>query len=109
MATLLDILSWVLLISGAFFVVIGGIGLVRLPDFYTRIHAAGMTDTLGSWLILLGLMLQSGSFLVFIKLVMILFFLLLTSPLSSHLLAKAAWLDGLPPWSPGAAEGGEER
>jgi len=108
MAGVLDILSWIFLITGAFFVVTGGIGLLRLPDFYTRIHAAGMTDTLGSWLILLGLILQAGSFLVLVKLVMILFFLLLTSPLSSHMLGKAAWLDGLPIWTPETSEGEDE-
>jgi multicomponent Na+:H+ antiporter subunit G len=97
MALFIDILSWVFLLAGAFFMVVGGIGLLRLPDFYCRIHAAGMTDTMGSWLILIGLMLQAGWTLVTLKLLLVLFFLVATSPLASHALAKAAWLHGLDP------------
>ena len=91
MAGLLDILSWVFLITGSFFVIVGGIGLLRLPDFYTRVHAASITDTVGAWLIILGLLLQVEHTLVGIKLVLILLFLILTSPLSSHALTKAAY------------------
>jgi multicomponent Na+:H+ antiporter subunit G len=90
-AGVLDIVSWVFLISGSLFVIVGGIGLLRLPDFYTRVHAASITDTLGTWLIILGLLLQVEHTLVGIKLVMILIFLILTSPLSSHALTKAAY------------------
>ena len=91
MATVLDIASWVLLISGSFFVIVGGIGLLRLPDFFTRVHAASITDTVGAWLIILVLLLQVEHTLVGIKLILILLFLILTSPLSSHALTKAAW------------------
>ena len=97
MATPLEVLSWILILGGSGFVIIGGIGLLRLPDFYTRIHAAGITDTLGTWLILLGLMLHEGLTLVTAKLAMLLFFLLATGPLASHALAKAAYLRGLDP------------
>ncbi len=97
MAGPIDVLSWVCILSGSVFVIIGGVGLLRLPDFYTRIHAAGITDTLGSWLILVGLMLHEGFTLVAVKLAMLLFFLLTTSPLASHALAKAAFLRGLDP------------
>jgi multicomponent Na+:H+ antiporter subunit G len=93
----LDVASWVLLVAGSLFVITGGIGLLRLPDFYTRIHAAGITDTMGSWLILLGLCLQAGLTLVTVKLVILLFFLVATSPLASHAVAKAAFLRGLDP------------
>lgn len=89
--------SWVLLVGGGLFVIVGGLGLLRLPDFYTRIHAAGITDTLGTWLILIGLMLQSPSALVTAKLVVLLFFMVATSPLAAHALAKAAYLRGLDP------------
>ena len=54
----------VLIVAGSMFVLVGGIGLIRLPDFYTRIHAAGITDTMGAWLILIGLMFSSGWSLV---------------------------------------------
>ncbi len=97
MANPIEVLSWVFILSGSIFVIIGGIGLLRLPDFYTRIHAAGITDTLGAWLILLGLMLHEGFSLNAAKLAMLLFFLLATGPLASHALAKAAFLRGLDP------------
>ena len=96
-AIVAETLSWIFILSGAAFVVVGGIGLLRLPDFYTRIHAAGITDTMGAWLMLVGLMFQAGLTLVTVKLVMLLFFLIATSPLASHALAKAAFLRGLEP------------
>jgi multicomponent Na+:H+ antiporter subunit G len=97
MASPVEVLSWALILAGSLFVVIGGIGLLRLPDFYTRIHAAGITDTLGSWLLVAGLAVHEGLTLGTAKLVMLLFLLLLTSPLASHALAKAAYLRGLDP------------
>ncbi|MEJ2582031.1 MAG: monovalent cation/H(+) antiporter subunit G [Acidobacteriota bacterium] len=96
-APIAEILGWVFILSGSFFLLVGGIGLIRLPDFYTRIHAAGMTDTMGAWLVLVGLMFTAGWSLVMVKLVMLLFFLAVTSPLASHALAKAAYLRGLEP------------
>jgi multicomponent Na+:H+ antiporter subunit G len=95
--SLVDVLGWIFILSGSAFVIFGGIGLLRLPDFYSRIHAAGITDTMGAWLILIGLMFSAGWTLVTAKLVMLLFFLLLTSPLASHALAKAAFMRGLEP------------
>ena len=92
-----EILSWVFIIAGSIFLIIGGIGLLRFPDFYTRIHAAGITDTMGAWLILVGLMFSAGLTLITVKLVVLLIFLLMTSPLSSHALAKAAFVRGLKP------------
>ena len=94
----LDILSWSFLIGGSLLCVIGGIGLIRLPDFYTRMHAAGVIDTLGACLILIGLMFQAGLTLVTVKLVLILFFLLVTSPTACHALADAALSRGLEPY-----------
>jgi multicomponent Na+:H+ antiporter subunit G len=96
-AAVAETLSWSFIAAGSIFVLIGGLGLLRLPDFYTRIHAAGITDTMGAWLILIGLMFHSGWTLVTVKLVMLLFFLAATSPLASHALAKAAFLRGLEP------------
>jgi multicomponent Na+:H+ antiporter subunit G len=93
----LDVASWVCLSVGAVFMAIGGLGLLRLPDFYARIHAAGMTDTLGAWLMLIGMMFQAGLSLVLVKLCLVFVFLLCTSPLSGHALAKAAWVGGLAP------------
>ena len=87
----------VFLLGGAVFAVIGGIGVMRLPDFFSRMHGAGITDTLGAGLILTGLMLHAGPTLVTVKLVMILFFLWITSPTATHALAKAALASGLQP------------
>ncbi len=95
--TFAEVLSWILIGAGSIFVVIGGVGVLRLPDFYTRIHAAGITDTMGTWLILTGLMFQSGWSLITAKLVFLLFFMVATSPLASHALAKTAYLRDLEP------------
>lgn len=97
METVLNLLSWFCLLSGGFLGITGVVGLLRFPDFFTRLHAAGITDTLCAALILFGLMLQVESGLVLIKLIFILIFLLLTSPTSSHALAKAALRSGLKP------------
>lgn len=97
MSLMLDVLSWVSLTAGGLFCIIGGIGMLRMPDFYTRLHAASVIETLGAGLILLGLMLQAGFTLVFAKLVMLGLLLLLTSPSATHALAKAALARGLVP------------
>ncbi len=92
-----DLLSWALLIGGSFFCVTGAIGLLRLPDFYARLHGAGIIDTLGAGLILIGLMLQAGFSLVTVKLLFVLFFILITSPTATHAIAHAAHVQGLQP------------
>ena len=98
MATSLDILASILLITGGIFLIIGAIGLIRLPDFFTRTHAAGLIDTTGAGFILAGLMIEVGWSLNLAKLAMILLFLLFTSPTSSHALVHAALVSGLKPW-----------
>lgn len=90
-------LTWFFIVAGSLFLVIGGIGIIRFPDFYSRIHPAGITDTMGAWLVLVGLMFASDSWMVTIKLVMLLLFLAITSPLAGHALAKAAYMRGLKP------------
>ncbi len=97
MSLLIDGLSWLCLLGGGFFCLVGALGLVRMPDFLTRMHAASVIETLGAGLILLGLMLQAGFTLVFAKLVMLGLLLLLTSPSATHALAKAALARGLVP------------
>jgi multicomponent Na+:H+ antiporter subunit G len=86
-----------LLLAGAGFMLVGGIGILRLPDVYTRSHAAGMTDTLGAGLILIGLMLQGGFTLITVKLILILIFVLYTSPVATHALARACLNGGIRP------------
>jgi len=94
-----DIASWILLLAGSGFALTGGLGLLRLPDFYTRLHAASLVDTGAIGLIFLGLVLQADSWLVAVKLLLILAFLFFTSPTATHALAKAAFGDGLKPWT----------
>lgn len=96
---LLDLLSWVSLLAGGFFMLVGGIGILRMPDFFTRLHAASITDTAGAALVLFGLMLQGGLTLITVKLVLILILLFMTSPTASHALARAALSDNLKPWT----------
>jgi multicomponent Na+:H+ antiporter subunit G len=93
MTVLIDLLSWLILLGGVAFALIGSVGLLRMPDFYTRLHAAGITDTLGAGLILLGLMLQAGWTLISVKLLLILIFLWFTGPIATHALSRAALLD----------------
>lgn len=92
-----DIVSWGLMIAGGIAVVSGAIGLVRFPDFFSRIHAAGVTDTGGAELIILGMMLQSPTWLHVAKLAFIGVFLFLTSPVATHAIAHAAWMTGFKP------------
>ena len=98
MSMFIDIASWVSLALGGFFCLVGGIGLIRMPDFYTRMHAASVTETLGAALILLGLMLQAGFTLITVKLAMIGLLIVFASPTASHALARAALLRGVKPW-----------
>ena len=97
MSAVLDIASWILLAAGGFFCMVGGIGLLRMPDMYTRMHAASVTDTLGAGLILLGLILQAGWTLTMAKLVIIGLLIFFTSPSAAHALARAALGRGLQP------------
>ncbi len=97
-AVLVDALSWVLILSGSFFVVVGMIGIVRMPDLYTRMHAASVTDTLGAGLLVAGLMLQAGLSLVTLKLVVLLGLFFFTGPVASHALAQAALHENIVPW-----------
>jgi len=117
--------TWTLMLGGVFFAVVGGIGLLRLPDVFSRMHGAGMTDTLGAGLILGGLLFHSlagtlllriaehpeeglrlngvevhaGDGLVAFKIAAILAFLLITSPTATHALSRAALLQNVRPWA----------
>lgn len=95
MDALREILVWACLVGGGAFSLIGGVGLLRMPDFYTRTHAASLTDTMGAALILLGLAIHNGIDLVTVKLAIVLVFLFLTSPTAAHALVKAAYSKGL--------------
>ncbi|MFT5594520.1 MAG: multicomponent Na+:H+ antiporter subunit G [Oceanicoccus sp.] len=91
----LDIVSSILLIAGVFFGVSGAVGLFKFPDFFTRVHAASVTDSISAILIIGGLLLQTSFDLNTGKLLFILIFLMITSPTASHALAKSARHGGL--------------
>ena len=95
MSGLLDGISWVFLVSGTLFCVISAVGVLRMPDVFTRAHAAGITDTMGAAFVLVGLMFQAGPGLVSLKLLTILIFLYVTSPAATHALVKAAYSRGV--------------
>lgn len=97
MSVVLDIASLVLLVLGGFFCITAGVGLIRMPDFFTRAHSASILDSMGSGLILLGLALQAPDYLVVVKLFFIFFFLLVTSLAAVHALAQAVNLMGINP------------
>ena len=97
MALLADIVSWICLFAGSALALIGGLGLLRLPDVFARMHGAGMVDTLGLALILLGLMFQAGFTLITAKLILIMVFVLYTSPTTTHALARACFYGGVQP------------
>lgn len=93
----LDILSWIVLLAGAVFLLIGAIGVLRFPDFYTRLHAVSVCDTMGAGLVLVGLMLQGGLSLVTVKLLLMFYFMMFTGPTAVHALAEAALQGNLDP------------
>jgi multicomponent Na+:H+ antiporter subunit G len=90
--TALEVLSWASVLAGLFFILVGTLGVLRMPDVFTRIHAAGMTDTMGAGFLILGICLQTGLSLVTLRFMLVFAFLLFTSPISSHALARAALL-----------------
>lgn len=92
-----DWLSWLSIIAGSFFAIVGAFGIVRLPDVFSRMHGAGIVDTLGIMLILIGLMFQADEAIVVIKLALILLFIFFTSPTTTFALARAAIHGGVTP------------
>ena len=94
---IIEILGWICLLAGGALGIVGGIGMYRFPDFYSRLHAAGITDTLCAMLILSGLGLQAGWSIAAFKLALIFVFLFFTAPTASHALANAALHSGLKP------------
>jgi multicomponent Na+:H+ antiporter subunit G len=101
-SALADAISWVCLAVGGIFSLVGGFGLLRMPSFFTRMHAASLIDTLGAGLILLGLMVQAGFTLATLKLAVLGLLLLFASPTATHALAKAALARGVDPLATGS-------
>ncbi len=103
--TISDWLSLVLLIFGAFLMLGGSIGMIRLPDFYSRTHATGKTDTFGIILVLTGLAVHEGPTLSSVKLVIAILFVAVVNPTAVHALADAALRVGLKPQPPSRKRG----
>lgn len=103
-----DVVTWVFLVTGLFFMLVGTAGVLRMPDVFTRLHAAGMTDTMGAGFLLLGMGVhtvlgithgETGYWAVLVRLVLVYAFLTFTSPISTHALARAAIAGGAKPWT----------
>jgi multicomponent Na+:H+ antiporter subunit G len=92
-----DLLAGALLALGGFFVLVGGIGVLRMPDLYTRMHASSVTETMGTLLIMLGLMVLAGWSLAAFKLFAVLVFLLFTGPVAAYAMANTALIAGVVP------------
>lgn len=97
MTPILDIASWAALVAGGIFYVVGAVGLNRMPDVFTRMHAVSVSDTMGAGLLVIGMVLQAGPTLVAAKLVLIILVLLFTGSVATHALARAALQDGVEP------------
>ena len=96
--TVINVISALFIISGLFFIVVGTIGLLRLPDFYSRMHATGKCDTLGVGLTITGLMIYNGFNFISVKLLFLVFFVFIANPVATHAIARAAYKVGLQPW-----------
>lgn len=93
-----EIISLMIILAGAFFLLVGSIGVIRLPDFFTRIHASSKCDTLGIMLVLGGMAVYEGLTLNSVKLIIAIVFVGLANPVGIHALAKAAIRFGIKPW-----------
>lgn len=100
-STLRNIIATIVIAIGIFFMIMGSIGLLKLPDFYTRLHAAGKCDTVGLALIIMGCMIYQGLDFITIKLLFVLAFYLFTIPVGTHAIMKAAYRTGVKIWKKG--------
>lgn len=95
------VLAGLFIAAGCFFLIVAAIGILRFPDFYTRMHPAGKADTLGQALIIAGLIIYWGINLVSVKLLIIALFLMVANPTAAYALANAAYASGIKPWKKG--------
>jgi len=107
METVINVLSWACLAAGSFFYVVGALGLLRMPDVFTRMHATSVSDTFGAFLMLAGMLLQAGISLVSLKLIVIIAIILYTGPVATHALARAARHAGIEPLTDDNKEGSQ--
>ena len=92
-----EVISWIFMLSGSFFVIIGAVGTLRFPDFWARLHAVSITDSAGVILLFAGMCMQAGFTLITVKLIIIGIFLFVTGPTATHAVANAALVSGLRP------------
>jgi len=93
----IEILSWIFIVAGSAFAIVGAVGIIRFPDFWSRLHAASIADSAGVMLLLVGMSLQAGFTLITVKLIVIGVFLFITGPTATHAVANAAMMSGLRP------------
>ena len=98
---IINIVSWIFIFAGAFFVFTGALGILRMPDFFTRLHPAGIIDAMGAPCVFIGVAMQNGFTLFTGKIAILTIFLFITSPTASHTVAKSALINGLKPFQKG--------
>ena len=92
MEMLVEIFSWLFIFLGSFLLLTGSLGLIRLPDFWSRLHGASISDTGGVLFLILGMMLHATTIWIFFKLLAIAVFIFISSPTASHAIANAAFV-----------------
>lgn len=97
--SVVEIIATICIALGSLAMLAGATGVLRFPDFFSRLHAAGKGDTLGQGLILLGLLLPVGFSLISFKLGLIILFIFIFNPTATHALARGGWVAGLKPWT----------
>ncbi len=109
MSAVVEIASWAFILAGSFFSIVGAVGIVRFPDFWSRLHAASISESAGMILLIVGMCLQAGFTLVTVKLLIIGIFLFITGPTATHAVANAALTTGLRPKEAEGLVGAEPR
>lgn len=99
MSVVLQVIGYAMVMLGLVFMLIGSVGIVRLPDFFSRTHAASKVDTVGVTIVALGVACIEGFSLDGLKVLLVAFFVMLTNPVAAHALARAAIRAGLTPWA----------
>ena len=94
-----EIIAVILLVCSLFFFLASAIGMIRLPDFYSRLHASGNSETLGLMLACLGLVIYEGPTLLSVKIIIVFLLVFLANPIGTHILGKAALKSGHPVWT----------
>jgi len=96
---IIEIIAGIIILVGIFLFASGTLGLIRLPDFYCRMHATGKCDTLGALLALIGLAIYNGFNLVSLKIIFIVVFIFLANPTATHAIGRAALVNRVKPWT----------